>query len=155
MARIAGVDLPRNKRGVISLTYIYGIGKSTAQAILGRPWAIDGIVSKGDQRGRVLGFPTANLPLGDILRPRAGVYAVTAQLESGETRKGVANIGKRPTVGGTEERLEAHLFEFDRDIYGQRLIVEINAFIRDEQTFDTLEALKDQIARDVDAALNA
>jgi len=128
---------------------------ATAQAILGRPWAIDGIVSKGDQRGRVLGFPTANLPLGDILRPRAGVYAVTAQLESGETRKGVANIGKRPTVGGTEERLEAHLFEFDRDIYGQRLIVEINAFIRDEQTFDTLEALKDQIARDVDAALNA
>lgn len=120
-----------------------------AEAMLTRPWVIDGVVARGDQRGRVLGFPTANVSLGDLVRPRFGVYAVELQVE-GEAmwRPGVANIGKRPTVGGTEERLEAHVFDFQGDLYGRRVEVRPRAFVRDERAFDGLDALKAQIADD-------
>ena len=108
---------------------------------------------KGDQRGRTIGYPTANIALGDYLRPRAGVYAVTAVRADQSRHFGVANIGKRPTVGGAEERLEAHLFDFNGDLYGERLIIALNAFIRDEQKFESFEALKTQIDKDAKAAL--
>ena len=120
----------------------------TAAALLDRPFAIEGEVSKGDQRGRLLGFPTANIALGDYLRPKFGVYAVRAHLPSGQIVPGVANLGSRPTVEGTEARLEAHLFDFSGDLYGQVLEVELIDFIRAEQKFDGLDALKAQIAAD-------
>ncbi|MFN3835752.1 MAG: bifunctional riboflavin kinase/FAD synthetase [Glycocaulis sp.] len=120
-----------------------------AAVLLGRPWSIEGEVSHGDKRGRTLGFPTANIPLGDYLRPKSGVYAVRAHLPGrAEAVNGVANCGRRPTVDGTEERLEVHLFDFAGDIYGEVIEVEMTAFIREERRFDGLEALKTQIAID-------
>jgi len=119
-----------------------------AALLMERPFAIQGEVVKGDQRGRLLGFPTANIALGDYLRPQFGVYAVIAQLPDGRAVPGVANLGSRPTVDGAEARLETHLFDFEEDLYGQVLEVALTAFIRPEQKFDGLEALKAQIAAD-------
>jgi riboflavin kinase/FMN adenylyltransferase len=121
-----------------------------AAALLGRNFAIEGEVFSGDKRGRLLGFPTANLSLDDYLRPAFGVYAVRAvPLGGGGQRwSGVANLGSRPTVGGTRAQLEAHLFDFSGDLYGSRLAVELLAFIRPERKFESLDALKAQIAED-------
>lgn len=119
-----------------------------ATALLGRPFSIRGEVMHGDKRGRTIGFPTANLPLGRHLEPARGVYAVTARLADGAVVKGVANIGQRPTVGGEESRLEAHLFDFDDDLYGAELTVELRFFLREEQKFASFDALKAQIAQD-------
>ncbi|MBL8696938.1 MAG: bifunctional riboflavin kinase/FAD synthetase [Alphaproteobacteria bacterium] len=119
-----------------------------AAAILGRPFAIEGRVARGDRRGRLIGFPTANMWLAEYVRPRLGVYAVRARLDA-RNLLGVANLGLRPTFGGDKEpRLEVHLFDLDEDLYGRRLCVELIEFIRPEQRFDGLEALKAQIARD-------
>lgn len=120
-----------------------------AAALLGRPFAIEGEVVAGDRRGRTLGFPTANIPLGDYLRPAFGVYAVRARVDGeGVWRPGVANLGRRPTVDGTDERLETHLFDFEGDLYGRTLEVALEAFLRGERRFDGLEALRAQIAAD-------
>jgi riboflavin kinase/FMN adenylyltransferase len=124
-----------------------------AAEILGRDWSIGGTIIKGAQRGRTIGVPTANIALGDYLRPRFGVYAIEAG-RAGEalTHRGVANIGLRPTVDGASENLEAHLFDFNQDIYGQTWEFALKRFIRPEQKFDSFEALKAQIARDIEAA---
>lgn len=120
---------------------------------LGRPWAIRGVVAHGDERGRTIGFPTANVALGRHLEPARGVYAVTVQLPDGSTRKGAANIGLRPTVNqGPESRLEVHLFDFADNLYGQELTVALHAYIRPERKFTGLDALKAQIAADADEA---
>ncbi len=122
-----------------------------AAALLGRPWEIDGRVEHGDQRGRTIGFPTANIALGEYLRPAAGVYAVRAGIERGasiEWHDAVANIGTRPTVDGTDLRLEVHLFDFDGDLYGLHLRVALIDWIRAERKFSGLDELKTQIARD-------
>ena len=119
-----------------------------AALLLGRPYAVRGEVVHGDARGRTIGFPTANIPMGRHLEPQRGVYAVTARI-GGVLRKGAANIGLRPTVGGAESRLEAHFFDFDGDLYGQELAVQLRGFIRPEQKFPSFEALKTQIGRDV------
>ncbi len=123
---------------------------------LGHPWSIDGEVARGDQRGRTIGFPTANIELDDFTRPAFGVYAVRAQILDGQRLSdvinGVANIGMRPTVGTLAPRLEVHLFEFSDDIYGRWLDVSLLHFIRPEQKFDGLEALKLQIAQDSETA---
>lgn len=122
-----------------------------ANAALGRAWAIRGTVAHGDKRGRTIGFPTANIALGRHLEPARGVYAVTATLPDGRTVKGVANIGRRPTVNeGPESRLEVNLFDFAEDLYGQELSVALHAYLRGEQRFAGLDELKAQIA--VDAA---
>ena len=123
-----------------------------AAALLGRNHTIRGMVTHGDKRGRTIGFPTANIPLGEHLEPARGVYAVTARLPGGGTVKGVANIGLRPTVGGKESRLEAHLFDFSGDLYGVELTVALHAFLREERKFATFDALKAQIAADAEAA---
>ncbi len=116
---------------------------------LGRPWAIRGMVAHGDKRGRTIGFPTANIALGRHLEPARGVYAVTVRLPDGRVFRGAANIGRRPTVNeGPESRLEVNLFNFDGDLYGQELTVSLHAYIRAEQRFPGLDALKAQIARD-------
>jgi riboflavin kinase/FMN adenylyltransferase len=125
-----------------------------AAAQLGRFWEIDGRVMVGDRRGRTIGFPTANLALGEYLRPALGVYAVRVAGDgpddafAGRTIDGVANLGLRPTVGGEEPRLEAHLFDTDTDLYGRHLRVSLVDFIRPERKFSGLDALKAQIAED-------
>jgi riboflavin kinase / FMN adenylyltransferase len=125
-----------------------------AAALLGRFWEIDGRVQTGDRRGRSIGFPTANLALGEFLRPAFGVYAVRAHGDgpddplAGRTQDGVANLGLRPTVGGLEPRLEAHLFDAEIALYGRHLRVALIEFIRPERKFAGLDALKAQIAKD-------
>ncbi len=126
-----------------------------AAAILGHDWEIEGRVEHGDKRGRTIGFPTANVELGPYQRPRLGVYAVLAGVDDGGAtvwHKGVANIGRRPTVGGVTERLEAHLFDFDGDLYGRHLRIRLRHFIRPEMKFDSFQTLKDQIVTDSDKA---
>lgn len=123
-------------------------------ALLGRPFVISGFVRHGDQRGRLLGFPTANVALGPYFRPRFGVYAVRCRI-GGRGYGGVANLGERPTVGGTQARLEVHLFDCDQDLYGQRLESALIHFIRPERRFDGLDALRDQIQRDAAVARDA
>ncbi len=124
-----------------------------AAAELGRPWAIRGEVAHGDKRGRTIGFPTANIALGRHLEPARGVYAVTVRLPDGSMHRGVANIGRRPTVNaGTESRLEVNIFDLDSDLYGAELTVALHDYIREERKFPSLDALKAQIAADaVDA----
>ena len=125
-----------------------------AAALLGRFWEIDGRVAVGDRRGRTIGFPTVNLGLDEYLRPAFGVYAVRVSGDgaddpfAGRTIDGVANLGLRPTVGGLEPRLEAHLFDIDADLYGRHLRVALVDFIRPEQRFSGLDALQAQIAAD-------
>lgn len=136
-----------------------------AAVLLGRPFEIEGRVMRGDARGRTIGFPTANLWLGDYLRPALGVYAVRVaiaepRLRAGLTltetavwRDGVANLGLRPTFGGlAEPRLEVNVFDYAGDLYGRRLRVALVEFLRPERKFDGLEALKAQIVRDAEAA---
>ena len=126
-----------------------------AAAMLGHDPVIAGTVQQGDQRGRLLQFPTANLSLSSLLAPAFGVYAVEAQLgtpASGPRLQGVANIGIRPTVNDRGVLGEVHLFDFDRDIYGERLTVYLKAFIRAEKKFSGLEELQAQIAKDAHSA---
>lgn len=124
-----------------------------AAALLGRPHAIRGMVAHGDARGRTIGFPTANVALGHHLEPARGVYAVTARLADGSRRRGVANIGRRPTVAeGAISRLEAHLFDYDGDLYGHEIAVSLHHFIREERKFASFEELRGQIVRDAEAA---
>ena len=131
---------------------LLGTGKPReAAALLGRFWEIEGRVERGDARGRLIGFPTANLMLGDYLRPAAGVYAVRVGIEQdGRTQwhDGVANLGQRPTFGGSDLRLEAHLFDFDGDLYGRHLRVALIEHLRPERKFPGIDALKAQIAAD-------
>jgi riboflavin kinase/FMN adenylyltransferase len=122
-----------------------------AAEVLGRPHFIDGEVSEGRKLARTLGFPTANVILGDEIRPRYGVYAVEAEVD-GHRHGGVANIGVRPTVDGKEERLEVHLFGFSGDLYGRTLRTRFLSFIREERPMGGIDALKEQIARDSAAA---
>ena len=122
-----------------------------AAALLGRPFAIEGPVVHGAKLARQLGFPTANIGLEDYLRPAFGIYASRTRLADGREIPGVTYIGRRPTVNGVEERLEAHLFDFDEDLYGQTLETDLVAFIRGDIKFDSLEAMTAQIAFDVAA----
>lgn len=122
---------------------------ASAARMLTRPFAIEGEVARGFGRGRGFGFATANLPLGDYMRPRFGVYAVRADLGDGALRPGVASLGINPTLGGLPEPLlETHIFDFDSELYGRRIEVALIAFLRDEAKFDTLDALKAQMAQD-------
>jgi riboflavin kinase/FMN adenylyltransferase len=123
-----------------------------ARQLLGRPYCLHGRVAHGERRGRTLGFPTANLHLHRHSTPLSGVYAVRVHGVDQHPLPAVANVGTRPTVAGRDSRLEVHLFDFQRDIYGQQLRVEFCAHLRAEQKFPTLEALREQIARDSAAA---
>lgn len=119
-----------------------------ASALLGRSYRIEGRVQRGDRRGRLLGFPTANLKLGRRFVPAFGVYAARIHLPDGAWANGVFNLGVRPTFGGQEVRLEVHLFDFDGDLYGKRLGIEPVERLRGERKFDGMEALKAQISAD-------
>ncbi|MDX2103259.1 MAG: bifunctional riboflavin kinase/FAD synthetase [Alphaproteobacteria bacterium] len=122
-----------------------------AAAQLGRAFRVSGHVRRGDQRGRTIGFPTANLSLGVQLRPRFGVYAVRVAIR-GQWHAGVANLGMRPTVGGTDARLEVHVFDWSDNLYGQRIDVDLVTFLRVEHRFASLEELMQQIRRDAETA---
>ena len=126
-----------------------------AARMLGRWWEIDGIVTANRQLGRTIGFPTANLGLGDLLEPMLGVYAVRASVGEGadlQWHDAIANLGRRPTVGGDALLLETHIFDFDGDLYDKPQRVQLIGFIRPEQKFNGLDELKAQIARDCDTA---
>lgn len=121
-----------------------------AEPLLGRPFVIEGKVEYGNQLGRTLGFPTANIHLQPRVSPIHGIFAVRVGLGEGECSwPGVASLGVRPTVNQVSEPLlEVHLFDFEGDLYGQRMAVEFVAKLRDEQKFDGLEPLKAQMALD-------
>jgi riboflavin kinase/FMN adenylyltransferase len=122
-----------------------------AARLLGHYWTIEGVVQKGDQRGRTIGFPTANLSMNWLVEPALGVYAVEVEVLEGPEAgvyEAVANIGMRPTFDKEDILLEAHLFGFSADLYGRPIAVSIVDFIRPEQKFDGLEALKNQIRLD-------
>jgi riboflavin kinase/FMN adenylyltransferase len=128
---------------------------SEAAELLGHAWEIEGTVELGDQRGRTIGFPTANVALGEHLRPRFGVYAVRALIDGqngSAWRDAVANLGRRPTIGKLQENFEVHLFDFVGDLYGKILRVALVDFIRPEMKFSGLDQLKAQIAADGQAA---
>lgn len=128
----------------------------TAKIMLGRDFSMSGRVAHGDKRGRSIGFPTANIYLHRKSSPVYGVYAVKLHSDDprliGEDFMGVANVGQRPTVDGTRTLLEVHLFDFDRQIYGAHVQVRFIQKIREEQRFDSLEALIAQINIDADQA---
>jgi len=127
-----------------------------AEQLLGRPYGMVGRVAHGDKRGRSIGFPTANIYVHRRSTPVGGVYAVQmrgAERDLGAVLvNGVANVGVRPTVAGTRTLLEVHLFDFDREIYGAHVCVNFLNKLRDEQRFDSFEALKSQINQDAMAA---
>jgi len=123
-----------------------------AQRLLGRPYSIIGTVFQGQQLGRTLNYPTANIVLGSYVLPLGGVFAVTGRLADGRVYSGVANLGTRPTVDGKENRLEVHLFDFDEDIYGLSLEVTFQHKLRDEKKFDSIETLRAQITVDAESA---
>lgn len=119
-----------------------------AEKLLGRPYRMSGRVAHGDKRGRKMGFPTANIHLHRCKIPLNGVFAVQLFGLDEEPVNGVANIGIRPTIGGDKALLEVHLFDFNRDIYGEHVQVHFLHKIREEQRFDGLEALMAQIEKD-------
>ncbi|MCC7281118.1 MAG: bifunctional riboflavin kinase/FAD synthetase [Acetobacteraceae bacterium] len=116
-------------------------------ALLGREHVIAGEVVHGDKLGRTLGFPTANIPLGRLMSPRHGIYAVSAEID-GVSVRGVANVGTRPTVRETPPMLEVFFFDFAADLYGRRLAVRLHHFLRQETRFPTLAAMTEQIVLD-------
>ena len=123
-----------------------------AARLLTRNFAIEAEVEHGDKRGRALGYPTANLSLGKYLRPRFGVYAVRGRLPDGRIADGAANLGIRPTFDPPRELLEPYFFDFDGDLYGETIEVELVSFLREEARFDDIEALKAQMERDCEQA---
>ena len=116
-----------------------------AAKLLGRPYELDGTVVAGDQRGGTLGFPTANLAIpAGVLVPRYGIYAGEAL-----DHRAAVSVGTNPHYGGEERRIEPHLLDFDGDLYGRRLLVELWRRLRDERAFESEQALVEQIARDI------
>ena len=122
---------------------------SMAERLLGRPFAISGRVSHGDKKGRTIGFPTINVDISRRLSPVLGVFNVLVETNK-EIYYGVCNVGKRPTVGGEKTLLEVFIFDFNREIYGERVTIVFKQKSREEMKFDSLKELKQQIAKDVE-----
>lgn len=125
---------------------------TAAEQMLGRRYTLSGTVVEGQKLGRTLGFPTANLATADAQLPPDGVWAVQATLAGGSGVTGVANLGIRPTVGGTCRVLEVHLLDFQGNLYGQELQIRFEKALRPETQFSSVEQLRLQIHRDVEAA---
>jgi len=119
-----------------------------AARLLTRPFRIAGTVQHGDKLGRTIGFPTANIAMGNYLRPHYGIYAIRARLPDGRVIDGAANLGIRPTFDPPKELLEAYLFDFAEDLYDQAIEVELISFLRPEAKFDTIDALMAQMQAD-------
>jgi riboflavin kinase / FMN adenylyltransferase len=157
--------LAADAEGPLSSTRIRGLvadgNMQSAAELLGRPHALSGVVARGAQRGRTIGFPTANLSEVPELLPANGVYAVSVDLlaapdgpPSRALGHGVMNVGTRPTVsGGSPERhVEVHLFDVSLDLYGRPLRVHVRERVRDERKFESFEALREQIVKDAATA---
>lgn len=126
-----------------------------ATRLLGRPWELEGRVEHGQQRGREIGFPTANIRLGTYLEPAHGIYAVRAGVDAGRETQwmdAVAYIGRRPVVQGEDVLLEVHVFDASPDLYDQHLRVQFIGFVRGDQDFPDLETMKSQVEADCDSA---
>ncbi len=124
-----------------------------AADILGHDWIVDGVVEHGEKRGRTIGFPTANLHLGELIHPRHGVYAVRARIgDEPVWRDGVANFGRTPTTGIRDPLLETFIFDFDQDIYGQPIEVALVRYLRPELKFDSLDDMVVRMHEDVETA---
>ena len=154
--KVEKIDPVRYKDFVVSSTRIRRLVSEgrvdEAGALLGRQYAIDGTVVRGDRRGRTLGFPTANLCTDNELLPPHGVYATTTRVGH-VVRPSITNIGTRPTVDASgRTSIETHIFDLDRDLYGASLRVSFVQRLRDERAFESLEALRAQIAADCDQA---
>jgi riboflavin kinase/FMN adenylyltransferase len=120
-----------------------------AAEILGHDWVIDGVVEHGEKRGRTIGFPTANMHLGDLIAPRHGIYAVRVRIEGeADWRGGVANFGRTPTTGLRDPLLETFIFDFDGDIYGKMLEVALVSYLRPELKFESMDVMVEQMHRD-------
>jgi riboflavin kinase / FMN adenylyltransferase len=122
---------------------------AAAEEMLGRPYSVSGTVVEGQKLGRRLGFPTANLATGDAQLPPDGVWAVRVTLPDGRSVGAVANLGLRPTVDGAGRVLEAHLLDFSENLYGESLEIQFFQQLRREIKFDSIEALRTQIQKDV------
>jgi riboflavin kinase / FMN adenylyltransferase len=150
------VDAVQDGAGTISSTRIRALLRDArpgmAAELLTRPFTIRGVVEHGAKLGRTLGFPTANMTLGDYVRPAYGVYAVQVVLPSGERVDGVANLGIRPMIEPRQELLETWLMDWSGDLYGQTLDVQLVAYLRPEMKLNGLDALQAQIAADATAA---
>jgi len=133
-------------------TALQGGDCATATRLLTRPFAVEGAVMHGDKVGRELGYPTANVDMGEYLRPAYGVYAVRGRLADGRVVDGAANLGIRPQFEPPKELLEPYFFDFSGDLYGQLVEVHLIERIRGEAKFAGLDALKAQIARDCETA---
>jgi riboflavin kinase/FMN adenylyltransferase len=156
------VIVPRQVEGVSSTAIRSALSEgdvAAAAQMLGRPFELDGTVVAGDQRGGTLGYPTANLLLEpDLACPRYGIYAGLARLSAAGNEpayRAAVSIGTNPHYGGTERRIEPYLLDFDGDLYGQRLLVELWERLRDEQVFESEQELVAQIAGDVEATRQA
>jgi len=125
---------------------------ATATRLLTRPFAIQGTVIHGDKRGRDLGWPTANMELGNYLRAKYGIYAVRVTLDDGTEHAGVASLGVRPTFDPPKELLEAVLFDFEGDLYGRTIEVALHHYLRPEMKFESIDALKVQMDADAQKA---
>lgn len=151
---VSVVDPVAERDAVVSSTAIraaIAVGDLTqANALLTRPWAIEGEVRTGFARGREFGFPTANVRLGEYLRPRLGIYAVQVDVGDGVFLPGAASVGLNPTFGALPEPvLETHILDFSGDLYGKTIETHFIAFLRDEAKFDDTDALKAQMRQDV------
>ena len=123
-----------------------------ARRMLGRPHTLGGTVIEGRKLGRQLGFPTANLFTGEVQTPPDGVWSVEVSLSDSRKFRGIANLGVRPTVGGSERLLEVHIFDFSENLYGSEIEVEFRDFIREEKKFGSVDELRTQIGLDVEKA---
>lgn len=120
----------------------------TATRLMGRPFAIEGMVEHGDKLGRSIGYPTANIPFDRYLRPAFGIYAVRGHMPDGRVVGGAANLGIRPTFDPPKELFEPYFFDFSGDLYGQRIEVDLIHYLRPEAKFDNLDDLIAQIEAD-------
>ncbi len=132
--------------------YLKAGNLSQAARLLGHAYTLCGRVAHGDKRGRLLGFPTANIYLHRRVSPILGVYCIKLHGIAGKCYNGVANVGSRPTFAGTRILLEVHLFDFDQEIYGAQVCVEFIHKLRDEKKYANFELLKEQIFRDASEA---
>ena len=123
-----------------------------ANQLLGHPWTIEGVVEHGQKLGRVLGFPTANIKLYQQIEPLFGIYAVKVDIGDRVMRSGVANFGRTPTTGVRDPLFETFILDFDGDLYGRNIIIELHKFLRPEEKYNSLDELKAQIAIDVQHA---
>lgn len=153
--KVEVVDKERYEGREISSTYIREViavgDMETAEKLLGYPYTVKGVVGYGRQLGRTIGIPTTNIiPVKDKLLPPNGVYVSKVHIE-GETHMGVTNIGVKPTVGDENEKgAETFIFDFDKDVYGKNITIELHKFIRPEKRFDSIGDLKEQMEKDIE-----